>query len=160
MESSRSTSPCSSRETIVSSSWRAASKLNASTAGNGTAFLSCIRFLSGSRRHKRPNMGGGGARQRIQVIAALQRRYNAAEASAASDIAEPFGGPGIIVFNELKLGQGIVTVGIEAGGDEDQLRIEAIQCRQQRVREGAAEFCSAGTRRQREIDDMGRTRLA
>src|SRR5258708_4134796 len=156
MESSRSTSPCSSRETISSSSARAASKLNSSTARTAPPLFSAIAspLIPCSSRHQRPHMGRRRAGRRIQVISPLERGNNAALTASLGQRTNDFGGPAKIAFVQAQLRQRVVAVGVEAGGYDDKLRLKSRERRQNHELEGAAEFLAAGSGRKRHVDNV------
>src|SRR5258708_37533430 len=124
MESSRSTSPCSSRETISSSSARAASKLNSSTARTAPPLFSDIAspLILCSSCHQRPHMGRRRAGRRIQVISPLERGHNAAPTASLGQRTNDFGGPAKVAFCHAQLGQRVGTVAVEHGAYYDNLR--------------------------------------
>src|SRR5438105_2625803 len=152
MESSRSTSPCSSRETMSSSSERAASKLNCSMAGAFSVFSAMDTLCSGS--HEGAQMCSCGARRRVKVIAALEGRNNAAVAVARRNGADRFGRPGKIIFLQPQLRQRVGAVGIKTGRDHHEIGPECRQCRQQTGFESIAELHSGCSRRKRQIDNV------
>lgn len=64
------------------------------------------------------------------------------------------GDPGVIVLDQPEGGHVVLTVGIEAGADENHLRPEAVQCRQEFFRHRRPEAGAVGIGRQRRGDDV------
>src|SRR5258706_9598991 len=156
MESSRSTSPCSSRETISSSSARAASKLKSSTASALPPLFSAIAspLIPCSGRHQGADMRCCRAGRRVQVISPLERGNNATLAASLRKRTNGFGGPGKIAFVQAQLRQRVVAMGVEPRGYDDKLGFKPHQSRQYHEFEGPAEFASPGPGRKGHIDDV------
>src|SRR5262249_40992691 len=142
---------------MSSSSARAASKLRVSIGGG--ARCASLGLLSdtvsaSSSGHQRAHMRLRGAGQGGEVIAALERRNNAALACFGRYGAERFRRPAVVAFVEPQGGEWIVAMGIETSRDHHELRLESLERRYHPIVEGAPEFGSAGARRQREVEDI------
>src|ERR1700687_5272962 len=92
--------------------------------------------------------------RRVQVIAPLERGNNAALTAPLRLRTQGFRGPGKVAFVQAQLCQGIGAMGIEAGRDDDKLRLKSRQRRQDYKLESAAEVASPCARGKRHIDDV------
>src|SRR5438105_504905 len=128
MESSRSTSPCSRRETMSSSSDNADSKLSCSMAGGASLFSAM--YCSRTGGDQRADMCSCGTRRSIKVIASLKGRDNAAGTGLGGDGAYLSGRPGEIVLVETQLGERVGAVCIEPCRNDQEIRPERGQRRQ------------------------------
>ncbi len=72
-------------------------------------------------------MRQGRLAERLQVVTALKGRHNLAAAACARDLADRPGGPGEVVRFQQQRGERVAGVGVETGGDQDQLRGEVLQ---------------------------------
>ena len=77
--------------------------------------------VSAERRFQRAQMRGRRFRQRGQVVAAFQQRDDPPFRVAPGDSGQLGRDPGEVPGVEFQLRQRIVAVGIEAGGDDQQL---------------------------------------
>src|SRR5580692_9503417 len=93
--------------------------------------------------HQRRDVGGDRIAQRAEIIAALEQRHDAALGAMIGDVHDLLRHPDEIVLGEIDASQRIAHVGVEAGGDDDQLRPEFAQPRQDPVLEGRAECLAA-----------------
>ena len=75
-------------------------------------------------------MRGDGLGQRIEVVAAFEDGDDAALGVAVGDREEFLGQPDEVLGLDLELGERIGGVGVEACRDDDQLRREAVERRQ------------------------------
>ncbi len=94
------------------------------------------------------------APQGAQVIAALKGRYQAPVAAVVGDTGYLGGGPSVIVLMEVQHGQRVVGVGVGAGRNQNEVRRERAQCRQDRTGHGGAELSATVARRQGHVDDV------
>jgi len=91
--------------------------------------------------------------QSLQVIAALKHRYNAAPRGLVGEIHQLARHPGIILRAQIQRGQRIAVMRIEAGGDDEKLRAEFFELRQDQILERRAEFRPAILGGERRVDD-------
>src|SRR3546814_1289746 len=77
--------------------------------------------------------------QRLQVVAAFERRHEPSLRMAPGQPAQFAGEPGVVVGVELQLRQRVAPVRVEAGGDQQQLWPEGVDRRQQAVFPGCPE---------------------
>src|ERR1700692_2703763 len=167
-DSSSGTLPSSSRLTIDSSSSSARSKLSFLTSTvvfsaiycfPGCAVLPatrtnlCGRSVARFHAHQCGDVGRDRLLQALQIIAALQHRYNSAAGAAVCDVHQLARDPAEILRLEIERGQGIPVMRVEAGGDHDQFGAEFPQLRQDDVFEGGAELRPAVFGSQRRVDD-------
>src|SRR5208337_4052404 len=82
--------------------------------------------------HQRRHMRGHRARQGVEVVAAFQHRDDAAAAVPLSDFHQAPRHPGIVRLDEIEVTEGIEAVGIEARRDDDEIRREVGDARQDR----------------------------
>src|SRR6185437_7182908 len=99
-------------------------------------------------------MRGGARAERGKIVAALERRDEAPGAVARRAFGEALRRPGEIRLVELELRQRISAMRVEAGGDEEDIRAEGVERRQDDVAEGGAKLRGAGARPQRRVDDV------
>ena len=64
------------------------------------------------------------------------------------------GDPDVIVLDQIQVGEVILPMGVEPGGDEDHLRLKGLQFGQPAFGNGAAEFGAAAAGGQRHFDQM------
>src|SRR3546814_8148436 len=82
---------------------------------------------------QRPHVGKAALAQRLQVVAAFERRHEPSLRMAPGQPAQFAGEPGVVVGVELQLRQRVAPVRVEAGGDQQQLWPEGVDRRQQAV---------------------------
>ena len=70
-------------------------------------------------------------RQHVQCVAAFEDRDNATLGVAMGHVEDAGGKPGIVAFHSAEIGEIVVAMGVEAGGNVDQLGAKGIQRRQQ-----------------------------
>jgi len=99
-------------------------------------------------------MGGGGARETFEVVAALEQRHQAPVAMLIGDRQQALGRPGEIGFAEIEAAERVAEMRVEAGGNNQQVRRERLDSRQDRGFERLAERVAAVARAQRRIDDL------
>ena len=99
--------------------------VRAEDTGGATAWTSSLRLP------QCPDMSEGRAAQSLKVVTALERGDNLAAASMARDLQNRTGRPGEIIGLQRLVGQRIATVGVEPGGDQDQVRRESVERRHQ-----------------------------
>jgi hypothetical protein len=85
-------------------------------------------------------MGGGARRQRFEIVAALERGDETALAMPRRASGELLGDPGVIAFDQHELRQGVGTMRVESGGNQEEIGPEILKCRQNHLVEGAAEL--------------------
>src|SRR2546421_6096362 len=122
MESSRSTSACSRRETMSSSSDNADSKLSCSMAGAASLFSAMYCPRTGG--DQRADMCSCGTRRSIKVIASLKRGDNATGTGLGRDGAYLGCRPAEIVLIETQLREWVGAVGIEPCRNDQNIRPE------------------------------------
>jgi len=66
------------------------------------------------------------------------------------------GEPRIVIFFQAEMCHLVFAVSIKAGGDEDEFRLEIVEPRQTRFREGSAIRGTVRSRRQQHVDDARR----
>lgn len=76
---------------------------------------------------ERLDVGGGAGRQALEVVAALQGGDDAAAATPARDLQHAAGHGGEMLRLQVLAGQGVAAVRVEAGGDQDELRLEGVE---------------------------------
>src|SRR3546814_932979 len=74
--------------------------------------------------HQRPHVRGNAASQRVGVVTAFEDRDKAPAAGAARQRHELVRRPDIILLGEIEAGKRIVGMGVKAGRDEEELRLE------------------------------------
>src|SRR3984885_6940025 len=168
-DSSSGTLPSSSRLTIVSSSSSARSKLSFLTSiwvfsaillsrmrpfGNADSNVSMWAYCGGnSRAHQCGDVCCDRLFQALQIVAALQHRDDSPPRAGIGDVHQLARDPAEIFRFEIERRQGIAVMRVEAGGDDDQLRAEFLQLRQDDVFERGAELRTAVFGRERRVDD-------
>src|SRR6185369_1608734 len=85
------------------------------------------RRAAGSRAREDAHVGGDAARERAQVVAALEARDDAARGVLVGHCLDLLGDPAVVVLDEAELAELVVAVRIEPGGDEDHLRLERVE---------------------------------
>ena len=104
--------------------------------------------------HQREHMRGHRARQGVEVVAALQHRHDAAAAAPLSDFHQAPRHPDIVRFDEIEVAKRIAAVGVESRRDDNEIRREVGDPRQDhdfhRLAEGFAPVAGA----QGGIDDL------
>ena len=75
-------------------------------------------------------MGGGRARQRLEIVAALEQRHDAPVGLLSGDLHDLPRRPGEIGLDEVDVAERIAAVGVEAGGDDDEIGRERLDARQ------------------------------
>ena len=65
------------------------------------------------------------SRQRVQCAAAFDDRDNATLGVAMGHVDDAGGKPGVIVFHPAQIGEIVVAMGVESGGNIDQLGVKA-----------------------------------
>src|SRR5271166_846775 len=104
--------------------------------------------------HQRRHMRGHRARQGVEVVAAFQHRDDAAAAAPLSDFHQAPRHPGIVRLDEIEVAERIAAVGIEARRDDDEIRREVGDARQDRNFHGLAEDLAPVTGAQGGVDDL------
>ena len=94
-------------------------------------------------------MGVRGGGQSAQVITAFQSRHDPAAGVPVGEIADQLCHPSKVFLGELQLCQGILAMGIETRGNEDQLGLVPVNGRAPVCLDRFAELKATGTRRQR-----------
>ena len=69
-------------------------------------------------------MGGGARRQRVEIISPFKDRNHAAFGLVPGDGGDFAGDPGKVRFGKLKPAKGVCAMGVKAGGNDDEIRIE------------------------------------
>ena len=69
-------------------------------------------------------MRGDAARQRAEVVAALEARDDAAAGVLVGQRDDLLGDPGVVGLDQAELAELVLAMGVEAGRDEDHLRPE------------------------------------
>jgi len=82
-------------------------------------------------------MGGDRNGKALEVIAAFQQRHDPAAAALVGDVHQPLRHPGIIGLDQVEIGERVAGMGVEAGGNDDQVRAELGELRQDRDVEGS-----------------------
>jgi hypothetical protein len=96
----------------------------------------------------------GAGRQCVQIIPALEAGHDAALRVPFCEFDDAVGDPGVVVDRQQELGQRIAAVRVEACGNEDELRREAIDLGEPVRFDGLPELRAPGTGRQRHVCDM------
>ena len=99
-------------------------------------------------------------RERAQVIATFQSGYDTALATFGGGGEKFMSNPPIVILGQPELCQGIICVRVEASRNQQNVRIEIAQARQNHPLEGVAKFCRSCPGRQGSIDDVSDTNLA
>jgi len=94
-----------------------------------------------------------GCRQGIQIIASLKRRDHATSRVSVGNGHQLPRRPGIVILDEAQTSQRVRLMGVETGGDNQQLRLERIQRRQNNLGHLGAKLLAAGAARQGRVDD-------
>ncbi len=69
-------------------------------------------------------MGGDGIGQGVEVVAAFEEADEAAGAVVVGGVEDGAGHPMVGFGFEVERGEGVESVGVEAGTDEDEFRVE------------------------------------
>lgn len=104
--------------------------------------------------HQCRDMRRGAFAQRVEIVAAFEGRHDAPVGVAVGEFDEALRDPGVIVGDELQLRQRVAGVGVEAGGDQQQLRTEQVELGQQPFVPGGAKLPRARAGRQRRVEDV------
>ena len=102
-------------------------------------------------------MGSGRFGQPLKIVAAFEQADDAVVGGFPGGIQQTPGRPVEILGHQIDLRQRIAVMGVETGGDQDEIRAEIIERRQDARLEGLAEMFAAGIGRKRCIDDIART---
>src|SRR5581483_1565562 len=158
MLSSSSTSPRSSRPTMLSSSFKARSNdislmSTCLAAGLVLTMLSSLvadrarETASGPRVHQGLDVHADGLGQGGQVVAPFQHGHQPPLGVPGGGLGNLVGGPGEIRLQQPQVGEGIVGMGVEAGRDEHDVGAEVAQSRQDALLERLLEAIApvAGT---------------
>src|SRR4030081_166116 len=141
-DSSSGTLPSSSRLTIDSSSSIAFSKESFLTSAWLVSAMLVFRMIATQGQvsmkmlplsrtgfdlspHQRRHMGGDRLRKSFEVVAALEHRDDPATAIAVGAIHELGRDPGEIGLDQVEVRQRIARMGVEAGRDQQTVRLEA-----------------------------------
>src|SRR5690606_33700271 len=134
IDCSSGTSPRSRSSTMRSSASSACSKLSALMSSLAASWL--IK----SSLHQAANMGGDREGQPVQVVAAFQQADEPIPGPATGLVHQLSSRPVEIVLVEIDLGQRVAVVGVEAGRNDDEVRPETVDfrqdTRQKRIAEG------------------------
>src|SRR5262249_28869498 len=104
-------------------------------------------------------MGGSARAQRFEIVAALERGDETALAMPRRTGGELLGDPCVIALDQHELRQGVGTMRVESGGNQEEMGPKIVERRQDDLVEGAAELARAGARPERHIDDVADTGL-
>src|SRR5256885_1992006 len=171
MLSSNSTSPRSSRPTMLSSSFSAFSNdmsLMSRCFAAGLAMSLSIMFalepgrarhVSSAGVHQRLDMHAHRLRQRGEVVAAFEHGYQPAVRMLVCNFGDLGRRPGEIRLDQAQVGQWIVLVGVEPGRDQHDVGPEAAQGRQDARLEGLLEPVAGIAGPQGRIPDVADARL-
>ncbi len=85
-------------------------------------------------------MGGGARRERVEIVAALERRDDAPVAMPRGAGGQPLGDPGEIGIRQQQLGERVGAMRVEAGGDQDEIGPKILERGQDDLVESAAEL--------------------
>ena len=99
-------------------------------------------------------MGGDGFGEGFEVVTAFEGGDDAAVAVVVGKADDELRDLGEVVFVEVNVTEGIGGVGIEAGGDENELRTEGRERRPDILVEGFTPGRAASAGHQRYIDDI------
>lgn len=99
-------------------------------------------------------MGGGALRECGEVVAALKDGDEAALGKRLGDLAGPTGECEVIVGGELDIGQRVICVGIETGGEEDHLRFKLADSGEAFALKGIPILVDGGPMGKRAIDGI------
>src|SRR5262245_19738468 len=171
MLSSSSTSPRSSRPTMLSSSFSARSKLMPAMSRCLAAGLLVGMVLASpgwggkgsslrAGLHQRLDVHADGFGERGQVVAAFEHGNETAGRVPVGEIGDLARRPGEVGLNEPQIGQGIILVGIKAGRDQDQVGRKVLQRGQQPRLKRLLEAIAAITRSQRGAEAVADTGFA
>ena len=78
---------------------------------------------------RRPSVLATERASAFQVVAALQHRDDSSFGMAVGGVGDEPGHPREIVLGQEEVSQRVVGVPVEAGGDENQLRLEVVERR-------------------------------
>ena len=81
--------------------------------------------------HQGTDVRTGAGGQRLQVVATFQCGDQPPAGVRMRQVDQALGDPGIVLGLQLQIGQRIALVGVEAGRDQHQLRLERMQSGQQ-----------------------------
>src|SRR6187551_1854899 len=138
-DSSSGTLPSSRRLTIDSSSSIARSKGIFLTSTLFSAISLSVRRLlvpcgEDSSDSLSVHQGGNVCRDRsrkpLQIIATFEERYDTAFGARVGHVHQFLGDPGVVGFYEIKIGERIARVRIEAGRNDQYVRLEFTQARE------------------------------
>src|SRR3954451_14503986 len=97
--------------------------------------------------------GRGRAGKTFEVVAPLQKRHYAPGTPPVSDFHQLLRRPGKVRLGELKISQRIAPVGVKSGRDEDEVRPERLNARQDGNVERLTEDVTTIARPQRRVHD-------
>src|SRR5262245_5368018 len=171
MLSSSSTSPRSSRPTMLSSSLSARSKLMPAMSRCLEAGLLVCMVLTPPGQaveplalspslHERLDVHANRLGERGKVVAAFKHGNETARRGFGGEIGDLRRRPGKVGLDKPQIGQRIILVGIKAGRDQDQIGGEVLQRRQQAGFERLLEAIATITWAQRRIEDVADTGFA
>ena len=100
-------------------------------------------------------MGADAARQRGHHVAAFEHGDDALVAHFGGQLLEVIGTPGVVFFDQLEAAHVVFVMAIEAGGDEDHLRLEFLEARRPYLEDGIAELLAAAAGGQRHVAHVG-----
>src|SRR5690606_28622702 len=158
--------PESSFSTIGSSSRSAVSTLTAAMSSGifwlmGSDIISPVpsyNLLSGpeQRFHMRIDAFG----QPLQIIAAFEQRHDAPPRMQIGRRHQVAGDPAVVLAGPHEIGERVLDMCIESGGDEEKLRAECMERRQDGRVIGFAKLPPARPGGKRHIDDIANAALA
>src|SRR5215472_7324537 len=107
-----------------------------------------------SSAHQGDDVGADRLGEALKVVAAFEHRDDAAVAVFVGDLHELARHPGEVGLQQVEVGERVARVGVEAGGDDDKVRLEALEPRQDHGLERLAELLATVAGAQRRIDDV------
>ena len=70
------------------------------------------------------------ARKPLQIIAALEQGHDAALGARIGNVHQFLGDPRVVGFNEIEIGERVARVRVEPGRDDQDVRLEFTQTRE------------------------------
>ena len=95
------------------------------------------------------------AAQRVQIITPFQGGHDAALGAVLGEVNDEFRHPAKVRILQHQAGQGVGAVGVEAGGNQDQIRPVGLDGGNPVPLQGLAELRAGGAGRQGGVDDVG-----
>src|SRR5439155_7379940 len=123
-----------------------------------TARANAVRARNAEQRHSRALEEGGAtaalqdcelaevrrdaAAKHVEIVAALQQRDDASVGVLPRDLPDEGRDPGVVGFEQAQKRHPVVAMRVEAGGDEEHLRLEPLQRREPLLLDGFAELAA------------------